>query len=71
MPYRGEAIPELAPAFVYSDYCAGTIWALDLAGGRNLTLLDGLDNVAAVRTGPDGELYVTERSGTVYRLVAG
>lgn len=71
VPYRGEAIPELAPAFVYSDYCAGTIWALDLARGRNLTLLDGLDNVAAVRAGPDGELYVLERSGTVYRLVAG
>lgn len=71
VPYRGGAIPELAPAYVYSDYCAGTIWALDLAGGRNITLLDGLDSVAAVRSGPDGELYVLERSGTVYRLVAG
>ena len=71
VPYRGTAIPELAPAFVYSDYCTGTIWALDLAGGRNLTLREGFDSVAAVRAGPDGELYVLQRSGTVYRLVAG
>ncbi len=70
-PYRGTSIPELSPAFVYSDYCTGTIWALDLAGGRNLTLLEGFDSVASVRAGPDGELYVLERSGTVYRLVAG
>jgi glucose/arabinose dehydrogenase len=71
VPYRGTAIPELAPAFVYSDYCTGTIWALDLAGGRNLTLIEGFDSVASVRAGPDGELYVLERSGTVHRLVAG
>jgi glucose/arabinose dehydrogenase len=71
VPYRGTAIPELAPAYVYGDYCAGTIWALDLAGQRNLTLLDGFDSVAAVRAGPDGELYVLQRSGAVYRLVAG
>lgn len=69
--YRGRAIPELEPAFVYSDYCTGTIWALDLAAGRNLTLVSGLTAVTAVRTGPDGELYVVERSGRVLRLVPG
>ena len=69
--YRGTAIAELQPAYVYSDYCAGTLWAFDLASGRNETLLDGLDQVAAVRTGPDGELYVLERSGSVSKLVQG
>jgi hypothetical protein len=71
VPYRGTAIPELEPAYVYSDYCTSTIWALDLQGGRNLTLLEGFDGVSAVRAGPDGELYVLERSGTVHRLVPG
>jgi glucose/arabinose dehydrogenase len=71
VPYRGTAIPELEPAFVYSDYCTSTIWALDLHGGRNLTLLEGFDSVSAVRAGPDDELYVLERSGTVHRLIAG
>jgi glucose/arabinose dehydrogenase len=71
VPYRGTAIPELAPAYVYSDYCSGIVWALDLAGGRNLTLLGGFQSVSAVRSGPDGELYVLELSGKLHRLVPG
>ncbi len=35
-PYRGAAIPDLWGGYVYSDYCAGTVWVLDLAGARNL-----------------------------------
>ncbi len=69
VPYRGTAIPDLAPAYVYSDYCSGIVWALDLAGGRNLTLLDGFDQVSAIRAGPNGKIYVLELSGTVHRLV--
>lgn len=69
--YRGTAIPELEPAFVYSDYCAGAVWAFDLDQGRNLTLVEGLDSVTAIREGPDAELYVVQRSGEVLRLVAG
>jgi glucose/arabinose dehydrogenase len=69
--YRGTAIAGLAPAYVYSDYCAGVVWAFDLASGRNVVLVDGLDAVAAVRTGPDGELYVLERSGGVNKLIPG
>ncbi len=70
-PYRGTAIPGLEPAFVYSDFCSGIIWALDLAGGRNLTLLTGFGSVSAIRAGPDGELYILELSGNVYQLIAG
>ncbi|MEJ7800621.1 MAG: PQQ-dependent sugar dehydrogenase [Ilumatobacter sp.] len=68
-PYRGTAIGELEPAYVYSDFCSGKLWALDLAGGRNLTLLDGLDSVSSVREGPDGELYILQLTGSVLRLV--
>lgn len=70
-PYRGTAIPDLAPAFVYSDFCSGIVWALDLAGGRNLVLLDGFAGVTAIRADADGELYVLEADGTISRLVAG
>jgi glucose/arabinose dehydrogenase len=69
VPYRGSAIPELEPAYVYSDYCSGRIWALDLDGARNLVLLDGFDQVTGVRAGPDGELYVLQAGGGVDRLV--
>jgi glucose/arabinose dehydrogenase len=69
--YRGTAIAELAPAYVYADYCAGIVWAFDAASGRNEVLLDGLSQIAAVRAGPDGELYVVEQDGGVNRLVQG
>lgn len=69
--YRGTAIAELAPAYVYSDYCSGKLWALDLTGQRNLTLLDQFDQVASVDRGPDGELYVIERAGGIWRLIPG
>jgi len=69
--YRGTAIAGLQPAYVYSDYCGGELWAFDLASGRNERLLDGLVQVASIRTGPDGELYVLQQSGTVSKVVQG
>jgi glucose/arabinose dehydrogenase len=69
VPYRGETIPELEPAYVYSDYCTGTLWALDLAGQRNLVLLDGFEAVTAVRADAAGELYVLELGGTISRIL--
>lgn len=71
VPYRGTAIPELAPAFVYSDYCSGIVWALDLAGVRNLVLLDGFEGVTAIRADAAGELYVLEAGGPISQLVPG
>jgi glucose/arabinose dehydrogenase len=68
--YRGTAIPELAPAYVYSDYCSGVLWAYDQVGQRTLTLGE-LDSVTAIRTGPDAELYVLQAGGDVLRLIAG
>ncbi len=67
-PYRGAAIPDLWGGYVYSDYCAGTIWALDLAGARNLQL-GSVDSVTAVVAGPDQEIYVLSATGSVNRIV--
>ncbi len=69
--YRGTAIAGLAPAYLYGDFCSGTVWAFDAASGRNVVLLEGLSNLAAVRAGPDGELYLIQQSGAVSRLVPG
>lgn len=68
--YRGTAIEQLEPAFVYGDYCSGRLWAVDPTG-NNIELLDGFDEMAGVDRGPDGELYVIERSGGIHRLVPG
>lgn len=67
-PYRGAAIPELSGGFVYSDYCSGRVWALDLAAER-IVRLGELSTVTAVLPGPDQELYVVSGDGPVYRMV--
>ena len=69
VPYRGAAIAELAPAFVYSDYCSGVVWALDLAGSRNLVLLDGFVGVTAIRADASGELYILEAGGRIAQII--
>lgn len=67
-PYRGEAIPDLWGGYVYSDYCSGKVWVLDLAGARNLQL-GTVAAVTAVVAGPDQELYVLSANGSVNRIV--
>jgi len=69
--YRGVALPSLSGDFIYGDYCSGKIWALDLASARNDLLSDSFDSLTAVRTGPDGEVYVLEGSGAIHRLIPG
>jgi glucose/arabinose dehydrogenase len=66
--YRGAAIPDLWGGYVYSDYCSGTVWVLDLAGSRNLQL-GTVPSVTAVVAGPDQELYVLSANGSVNRIV--
>lgn len=67
-PYRGEEIPALQGGYVYSDYCSGTIWAFDVATGRNLTLGQAT-SVTSVLPGPGGELFVTSHAGPLLRIV--
>jgi glucose/arabinose dehydrogenase len=66
--YRGDAIPELRGGYVYSDYCSGKVWALDLASSRNLLLGTLGQGVTSVATGIDGELLVTMAAGPVLRV---
>ena len=37
--YRGTADPQLAGAYVYADYCSGTVWAIDAADLGEPTLV--------------------------------
>lgn len=69
--YRGTAIPELAGWYVYGDYCAGTLWALDADRGREVVLATEVGPITAVRRGPDGELYVTTHGGDVLAIRPG
>ena len=76
--YRGTAIPSLVGWYVFADYCAGTVWALDIDRADDGTITAGerieignTGDVSAVQTGPDGELYVLSLSIGVLPIVPG
>jgi glucose/arabinose dehydrogenase len=68
--YRGARIPALQGAYVFSDFCAGGVRAIDpanpAAGAVEVTA--GLAQASTFGIGPDGELYAATIAGTIVRL---
>jgi len=70
--YRGAEMPEQFGTYFYGDFCSGTIWG----GTENVetgawTATELLDSDASISTfGEDeqGELYVADLGGTLYRI---
>jgi glucose/arabinose dehydrogenase len=73
--YRGAAIPGLVDAYLFGDYCSGTIWAIDAgldAVQAPVTLLETGRSIGSFGEDEAGELYVLDlRGGEVLRLVGG
>jgi glucose/arabinose dehydrogenase len=70
--YRGEAIPELEGAYLYSDYCSGRVWAAyrDEAGEWHDGELVNLGiQVSSFGEDEDGELYLVDYRGRVLKFV--
>jgi glucose/arabinose dehydrogenase len=74
--YRGTAIPELVGTYLYGDYCTGEVWGLrlDPIDDRLFTDPDDvhlprLGGLTSFGVGPDGELYVMQASGQIWRFV--
>ena len=72
---RGAATGTLEGWYVFGDWCAGAVWALEVRGrglsmsaGRLVTLGD-VRALAAVVDGPDGQLYAVSQDGPIFRLV--
>ncbi|MFI6092906.1 PQQ-dependent sugar dehydrogenase [Streptomyces sp. NPDC051218] len=70
--YRGKAIPDLKGQYVFSDYCDGTVRALQMENGKvtgvNDLGVNGGEVISFVQGG-NGELYVLDIGGSVYRIV--
>jgi glucose/arabinose dehydrogenase len=69
--YRGTRIPALAGAYLYSDYCAGTINAARLVDGAivdQVALPIAGGDVTSFAQDPGGELYVLGHQGVVFRI---
>lgn len=74
--YRGTANPALAGAYVYTDLCIGTLWALDAAAAiadgtaAPVAVGQGSAQMVSFGEGDDGELFVVDQGGSILRLVA-
>ena len=66
--YRGSRLPSLQGAYVYGDYCSGTIWALRYELLEHRVLAETSLRIAAFAEGPGGELYILSFDGKIYRL---
>lgn len=68
--YRGASSPRLVGSYIYGDYCNGKIWAAT-RDGSSVAIRELIDTGFLISTfGEDmnGELYVADHRGTIYRL---
>lgn len=77
--YRGSKIPGLRGTYFYGDYCSKQIWTFVWKGGAaadgkeisgDLGALQLLQAPSSFGQDADGELYVVDLAGTVYRIEA-
>jgi glucose/arabinose dehydrogenase len=71
--YRGAASPALEGAYLFSDECTGTTWALDAArtGGQALVeVAQAPGGIAGYGEDETGELYAAALGGQIYRVSA-
>lgn len=68
--YRGRAIQELQGMYVYGDFGSGKIWFAAEQDGKwgASEWQDGDLNISSFAEDADGELYVIDYRGTIYKL---
>jgi glucose/arabinose dehydrogenase len=69
--YRGAAVPTLHGAYVFGDYCRGTVWVASQAGSGTWARAGLLSTGLSISTfGEDeaGELYLAHLGGSIHRF---
>ena len=66
--YRGEALPALQGAYLFADYCSGTIWGFDAGADRPqpAVLLESAESITSFGEDEAGEIYLVGPAGTLY-----
>jgi glucose/arabinose dehydrogenase len=66
--YRGSRIPELKGAYVFGDFCTGTVWAAfrDGTGLKAYLLADRAPQLTYIGEDAAGELYFAALNGRLY-----
>jgi len=71
--YRGTQVPALNGAYLYGDYCAGTIWIATQSNGNWFpkVLFQTTLNISSFGEDISGELYVLDVArGIVYKMIS-
>ncbi|MBI5081881.1 MAG: PQQ-dependent sugar dehydrogenase [Chloroflexi bacterium] len=71
--YRGKEIPELSGLYFYGDYCTGFVWTLKQTQGKwqNDLFLRTRFRISSFGEDVNGELYLVDHGGAVYKLTKG
>lgn len=83
--YRGALIPSLRGQYLFSDYCAGFVYAFDADDAVPGTLISpmptrldlrmeansgfAINNVISFGEDADGEVYILDAGGAIYRII--
>jgi glucose/arabinose dehydrogenase len=78
--YRGCAVPDLHGTYFYADYCSDQIWSFQVQGGAVTNAQDrtaeldppgplSIDLITSFGLDAEGEIYVIDRGGEVFKLV--
>ncbi|MBI3976472.1 MAG: PQQ-dependent sugar dehydrogenase [Armatimonadetes bacterium] len=70
--YRGSRIRDLVGRYLFADYCSGQLWALTETTSGRWTMSELLATALRVSSfgeDQDGELYVVDHQGGIYRIV--
>jgi len=70
--YRGSEFPRMVGVYLYGDYVSGRVWGLvrSAEGTKNRELAETGMQVVSFGEDDEGELYLVDFSGTVYRVIA-
>jgi glucose/arabinose dehydrogenase len=68
--YRGSLLPELNGRYIFGDFCSGRVWAVvgDGSSGQFELLIFTDIKIMSFGQDRDGEVYVLDQAGGIYRL---
>ncbi len=78
--YRGTYIKSMQGVYIFGDYCSGNIWTLKVVNGKALNFKNRTEEInlgdgefttyiSSFGQDSDGELYIVDYNGGVYKLI--
>tara|TARA_Y100000590_G_scaffold6558_1_gene8532 strand:- start:1707 stop:2942 length:1236 start_codon:yes stop_codon:yes gene_type:complete len=78
--YRGQKIKGMQGQYIFGDYCSGNIWTLKVVNGKAINFRNRTDEInigngefttyiSSFGQDSDGELYIIDYNGGIYKLI--